>query len=427
VNLRRGVVGAEEQLISSLYLAAIQARALGDEGRAADFDREAKGLEDQITSPHFRLARRIENLFKNFDRKEAEAILEEVKGLKNHDLLAGAGVAAAMTDPDLTTTARLRQLEALLLELERRGASAGSKQPVQLAIATVLRDDRQYDRAVSWLRRILERHPLAQSARDLLVDTLWRASDWGGAAIFLKAQIDLHGARPGLMTAYGRSLLEAGDLSGAVTVLTKALKLIDHTSQQRDAIEQLRERALDLGGTLWPAEPAQSVSTPVVRDDVERALKDFATFLAADKRMGFWKKKGNSDYEWVPRPELRAQDLLHTFLKARFHERISVFEEFAAGAGRLDLLLRFEGGLSVIIELKMCGFGYSSAYASSGEEQIRHYMENRSVHLGYLVVHDARLDDFGTSVIQASETGIDTVVELFVDVRPRVSSRRSQA
>jgi hypothetical protein len=43
----------------------------------------------------------------------------------------------------------------------------------------------------------------------------------------------------------------------------------------------------------------------------------------------------------------------------------------------------------------MCGFGYSTAYAATGEEQIVHYMENRNTRLGYLIVLDARLDANG--------------------------------
>lgn len=61
----------------------------------------------------------------------------------------------------------------------------------------------------------------------------------------------------------------------------------------------------------------------------------------------------------------------------------------------MDILLKFDGGLSVILELKMCGFGCSSAYAASGENQICHYMEQRHSYLGFLIVFDARLNDYG--------------------------------
>jgi hypothetical protein len=75
----------------------------------------------------------------------------------------------------------------------------------------------------------------------------------------------------------------------------------------------------------------------------------------------------------------------------------------------------------------MCGFGYSSTYAAEGNDQIRHYMENRNVHLGYLVVLDARLNDYAQPLRAAGADGADTVEEIFVDVRPRVSARSRPA
>jgi hypothetical protein len=74
----------------------------------------------------------------------------------------------------------------------------------------------------------------------------------------------------------------------------------------------------------------------------------------------------------------------------------------------------------------MCGFGYSSGYASSGEEQILHYMENRNTHLGYLVVFDARLDKNGSRLLGVRPTDTFTVIEKIVDVRPRVSNKTAK-
>jgi hypothetical protein len=114
--------------------------------------------------------------------------------------------------------------------------------------------------------------------------------------------------------------------------------------------------------------------------------------------------------------------LLHTFLKARFNERIEIFEEVGTGAGRLDLYVKLDGGLSVIVELKMCGGSYSSAYAASGEDQIRHYMENRKTALGYLVVFDGRLDTNGQPLL-TRQAGPYTVLEKLVNVSPRVTTQ----
>ena len=45
----------------------------------------------------------------------------------------------------------------------------------------------------------------------------------------------------------------------------------------------------------------------------------------------------------------------------------------------------------------MCGYGYPSTYAASGEEQVLHYMENRHTNLGYFVIFDSRLDQITTA------------------------------
>lgn len=426
IEMRRGVAGVEEELISSLHLAAIAAKSSGKTELENQLNIEAEDLERTTSSSHFQIARRIAGLLTNFDQQIADDVFKEALHNGDNEVIASAGVAIAMSTPDLTTTTRLRRLEALLLNLEKRNSNAGAKSVVWLAIASELRKDGQFNRSIKWLRLILENNPISLAARDLLVDSYWKDEDWGAAALFLKEQIDLHGEAPGLLYAYGRSLLEAGDASTAISMFMKALKLVKNGDPLRENLIAIRERALELGGTLVEEAPKLDKEKPVLCDEVERALRDFSAFIAADKRMVFWERPNpSSDYVWVKNPERRSQDLLHTFLKARFQTKISIFEELDTGAGRLDLLLKLEGGLSVIIELKMCGFGYASTYAASGEGQIVHYMENRATHLGYLVVHDSRLENYASQLI-SNDSGKYTVREIFVDVRPRVSERKKR-
>ncbi len=155
----------------------------------------------------------------------------------------------------------------------------------------------------------------------------------------------------------------------------------------------------------------------VALDEATSALREFASFVSAVKRMRFWTRTTDKARVWRERPEQYAQDLLHTYFEARFGVRAQILEEIPAGWGRVDLLVRFEGGLTVMVELKMCGLTYSSAYAAAGEEQLNHYMANRRTHIGLLVVIDGRIKDFGKSVI----TGVNptmTINEIFIDVRP---------
>ena len=160
----------------------------------------------------------------------------------------------------------------------------------------------------------------------------------------------------------------------------------------------------------------------LTRPEIESCLRDFATFLQAEKRMYLWKATGSGEHKWVSRPEKHVQSLLHTFIKGRLAGRVEVFEEIAAGAGRLDIYLVAMGGFATVIELKMLGGSYSSTYAFSGTEQIAHYMENKRVGFGYLVIADARSREFGTGIESPAIVGQATIDVIFVDVRPTVDS-----
>lgn len=419
VELRRGMTGVEDDLITSLHLAAISGWECGNSATSDELDAEARKLESEISSPRFALGRRLIALNGAYDAVEMDAIEKDAVAGGERDILSTVAVIRATVNPALDVTQRLQLLEAAL----RDKPSKQAKQAIMLAIASVLRNDGQHQRAAEWYRRILNEEPFQLDARDLLIDSLWRIEAWGDAAIFLKSQIDIHGEAPGLLHAYGRSLLEAGDASGCIPVLTRALKLATSGGEAHTAILASRERALEFGGTLT-AEPTPTQSRPLLRDEIEEALKLFSAFVSSEKRMRFWERLDPlADYKWATQPERRAQDLLHTYIKARFQDRVSVFEEIATGAGRLDVLLKVDGGLSIILELKICGFGYSSAYAASGEDQIRHYMEQRKVHIGYLMVFDARLNDFSGTLLAPDAGGQDTICEIFVDMRPRVTQR----
>ncbi len=422
VEMQRGLLGAETQLVSSLHLAAVEACYVGATDKADILTSEAEQLTEQLQIPHFQLAERVSKLGEAFDPTMAEQIRREAEASQNLEVVAAVCILRAINDPSLADTQRLGLLEETHSRLAAASGRKPMLQPVRLAIGRQLALMGEPQRAVQWFKRILASDPLDLRASGELVNCLWQTKKWNEAATFLRGQLDLVGEKPGLLFAYGRSLFEAADMSGAVTALTRSLSLAGENENLRESANDLRERALELGGTILPPAPPKPAIGAVTLEDFETALDEFARLAAAEKRMGFWKKANNSDYVWIGRPERRAQDLLHTALKIRFGERIEVFEEIATGAGRLDLYVKLNGGLSIIIELKMCGFRYSSSYAAAGEEQIHHYMDNRKTNLGYLVVFDARIDDFGRTLL-SNVPSPHTVIEKLVDVTPRV--RRS--
>jgi hypothetical protein len=139
------------------------------------------------------------------------------------------------------------------------------------------------------------------------------------------------------------------------------------------------------------------------------------------RRMAFW-RRNDGKRAWAEKPERLAQQFLHIFLQAKFVERTEIEGEVVAGAGRIDLFVKLIGNMSIVVELKMCGLGYSSRYAAAGEQQITHYMTNRATQLGYLLVFDGRTKSNGKRVLPR-RSGPQTIVEYSVDVRPEVKPR----
>jgi tetratricopeptide (TPR) repeat protein len=330
----------------------------------------------------------------------------------------------AMADPRLSDAGRLSILESTLKSLEHPHGRNVIEQPLRLAIATRLLAMKRPERAELQYRQLLDDYPLDAAARDGLLHCLFELEKWGDAATVLEREIKLRGEMPGLLFAYGKCLFESGDINAALPVLTKAVDLAENNEAVRKTAFDLREKALHLGATLEPIVEKRDSSEPVRREEIEAVLSAFGTFIKQDKRMRFWKKIDEPPgHRWVDHPEGRAQDILHGWVKAAFGDRVQPFAEIDVGAGRVDLFVQFVGGLKIVIELKMCGYGYSSTYAAEGEEQIFHYMDNSDTRLGYLVVLDARLDKNGHSLFD-TPPGSNTVKCYLIDVRPRTSSKK---
>ncbi len=423
VDLRRGVIGTEAEFVSSLYLGSTEADLSGLHDEAATLKDEADRLSNQIDTPRFRLGRQIENLFGAFDSFQSDEILREAKSVNDWDVVASVRIVQAVKDTSLSDIGRLELLEESLRELDQAGVREEAKLTTWFAIGHQLLLMGQFERAESWYRKILAIAPLDVPARNELLHCQWKHEKWGDAAILLRRIIKLWGEKPGLMLDYGKSLIEAGDLSGAISVLTKAADLAGGNEALKSECINLRERALQSGAIPSPIPPIEELTAPITREEFQSEIQNFARFVKSEQRMGFWKKDDGKDYEWIGRPEQHAKVLLHTFLKAKFGDRIMVFQEVATGAGRLDLYVQLHGGMAIILELKMCGFGYSSGYASAGEDQILHYMENRTSSLGYLIVFDARLNNLGQKLLQRLAGDRFTVIETIIDVTPRVSFR----
>jgi tetratricopeptide (TPR) repeat protein len=310
VKLRRGLLGADEAFVSSLHLAAIEARCIGEQAAADAFEEEAEKLTEELKLLHFQLAHRVSRLADEFDSMEAMDLLAEAEAANNLEVIVAVRVFQATRDESLTDSAGLEILEDTRSRILSARGGAGIMKPVQIAIGQLLARMGRPDRAERWFREILNADAFDGFALNALIDCLWRQEKWGDAAIFFRKQLALRGELPGLTFALGKSQFEAGDMSSAVTTFTRLLNALGGDENLRKSATDLRERALQLGGTILPTQPIPIVGSDT-REEFESALDDFARFIAAEKRMRFWIGDEKNGYKWVAGPEGRAQDLLH--------------------------------------------------------------------------------------------------------------------
>ncbi len=154
---------------------------------------------------------------------------------------------------------------------------------------------------------------------------------------------------------------------------------------------------------------------------LKESLEDFVHYVETDMRMSFWRfDKPSRKYKWVSRPEKHAKNHLLTFLNGRFGESVYIFEEVGAGAGKIDVYIALPKGEKIIVELKICGHGYSETYAKEGVEQLAHYLANKDTDIGYLIIFDSRVRDFAKGFHETENVdGIDISLRI-ADLRPYV-------
>lgn len=266
---------------------------------------------------------------------------------------------------------------------------------------------------ISWCEKVLDINIFNHSARELYVKNLVDLMCWEELQIFseriLKIEED------------DNYFFLAGYAYYKRYHFDDALKFLSRIQEPGEDVKKIIMDCVSNGGRV--PNPVRNTSKEVSLDALENALRDFSKIIENEQRMNFFRadKDQPHSHKWISHPEQLAQTLLHMNLKTAFGGDIKIFEELDAGAGRIDLYLQLASDRQVIIELKMCGNGYSSEYAQSGMEQLYHYMRNRGVKVGYLVVFDARKRDFGMKVspCYVPEEGI-VIRSIFVDMRAEV-------
>ena len=418
---RRDLIGAEEERQSSLALASILAENCGESERAVELKAEADGIADRLNDPAAKLRFAAGELALNYDSAKIGALREEAKKLD--ETAIDALLVTLKAAHEGTPEERIQWLEEALVSLRTAKAPPGDMEVVYLVLALELMHQGEIDLALRNYQEVLAINPFDQTARQNTVGLLHKSERWRDAAEFLEGQREIFGNRPGLLWNLGKSYLKLGAVNDAATTLMLSKGAAAGDKDMEARAEELLQQALEGGGK---PDLTRKVAPPeaITHAQFEAALRAMIDFFAAEKRMSLWNSTGNGKHEWVERPEARAQDIVTTFLSGNLGKRAEVLEAVAAGAGFVDLYVVGDNGFRAIVELKMLGDPYTSAYAFAGENQIAHYMDQKKVSIGYLVIFDARKRDFGKRPEGASALGNKTIPILLVDVRPGSPSKQ---
>lgn len=418
-DLRRGLIGNEIELYSSLSLAEILADLDNQIEKREKYRTESTALKQRIKDENFELREKILNAMSNSEFID-DVLLDKVLASDDKDLIIST-LLYQSTNNNLTLDDTMNLLEKCRVYAE---AEKGSEilDIIYFSIAEKYRVEGLFDEAYTFYKKALQINQFHQSSAQNCLVMLFQEKNWKLAQSFLEERIKIVGELPNICFIYARALFEDKQYQKALKYFNKSDKSNPQLAEYKSiCIDNLDDSQLENisvkenGGKLINIELFFKI------------LKEFSDSITSSSRMYFWEKgEDRTSYKWTKNPEEKAKQLLISFLNGKLGllDSTEIIQECRAGAGFIDLYIILPGGLKVVVELKMCGGGsYSSNYALSGESQIIHYQQNKPTKLGFLIVFDGRARDFGKGFKEIQNIDGHTIYTIAVDMRPVIDKK----
>ncbi|MCT7619161.1 tetratricopeptide repeat protein [Aliarcobacter butzleri] len=411
-SLRRGLLGNEVALHSSLSLASIIAQRLNKTEKQQSYDDEARKVAKLIKDENFSLRQKLLSYVQQKNKIPQDLINKAIEANDNHTLCAIYMHQYSIIDDNDEAIELIDK--AILLAEELKNETLLSD--LYMAIAEKNRQYNYSQEAFVAYKKSLNYNPLNFTSYQNCTHMLFKNELYEDAELFLKNQIEIIGELPNICFYYARVLYENKKYN-------LALQYFKKSNQSIEGIDTyILECAKNMDSNTITDIPIPVQPKIISIEKFLNALQEFAQSVSQDSRMHFWKyDKDKAKYKWTEKPEEESKQLLINFLNGKFGKNsIEIIQEPRAGAGFIDLYILLEGGHKVVIELKMCGTGYSSTYAISGESQIIHYAKNKNTHIGFLVVFDSRVRDYGKSFKDIQTVDNILIHTVAIDVRSEI-------
>lgn len=322
-------------------------------------------------------------------------LLKQLRGENpdNFFIKYGANVICALADDSRTYLERLELLDDIKKDIDKPAFTADRKALLYRSYAILFHKHKQMDKYLEYANLSLQYNPFDTALRNEYIRTLMNTEKWDELEKLCQRQIDIFGEFPYLMYLYAKSMYkqqkDKDSLSSALYILNKYKDDIDK-SHSEDCQKMISD--LIASGTIPSSNYINKKDAPIpllTLENFNNKLEEFKLYIQQKGRMRFWKNE-NGTHKFNNSPENIAKIAFMDFFKSEFGDQIEIIDEYKAGAGAIDLYIQFSPNLNIIVELKMCGKGYSSSYALEGNLQLKHYYENSGGTLCYLVVFDGR-------------------------------------
>jgi tetratricopeptide (TPR) repeat protein len=421
-ELRRGLLGNQSELYSSLSLASYISSDMGDAELAKKYNDEAESISNHFDDELSYLSLEMSNyaLSGKVIPKEIEVrvLNSDSDNLKEGLYIIKSGYKGLTLDERLVLLDKAVEFSGK----ENVGYHGGF---VYFVIAETYREHELFPEAIENYKKSLELNPYDLTCNQNCGAILFKIKAWDEAVIFFEKAMDKLGQLPNVTYCYAKALYESGNYPQALKFFRKVKgKSTINQDLLSDLISSCLDRMDDENIDYVERVTIELDDKPVTLDDFKLAMDSFSKSISSDSRMHFFKldkEKPKWKYKWIQNPEEESKHLLITFLNAYFgRSGVEILQESRAGAGFIDLYLMLRGGLKVIVELKLCGNGYSSTYAKSGEEQLEHYLENTDTKVGFLIVFDSRTRDFGKYLEPSQILNGCQIITTRIDLRTEV-------
>jgi len=413
-NLRRGLIANELYLHASVSLASLILSKTDDIDKKAKYDRELLQLSQSIKDENFLIRQELSNIFskkENIPKELIEKLIEQ-----KDDMSLCAVYMYIYTIADFYDDESIALIDKAI-DLAQQINENNLLSTIYLTIADKNHKHNSIEDAFVAYKKSLEYNPFNFTAYQNGTNMLFENKRFTEVELFLERQINFIGELPNICFFYAKALFENKKYQ-------LALKYFKKSNRSEEVDRYILQCVTNDEINIEIIEKSESSleNFNITLSEFKEALEEFSVSIRQDTRMFFWKyDKEKKKYKWTEKPEELSKQLLINFLNGKFGvNSIEILQEPRAGAGFIDLYILLAGGLKVIIELKMCGAGYSSTYAISGKSQIVHYAENKNTNVGFLIVLDSRIRDYGKSFQSIQSVNNILIHTIVIDVRSKI-------